>query len=94
MNLHARLAEIGAAVAAQRRALAEGAEIDVEGLDAAVSRLCEDVPALPAAERAGFSQALAELAVALDELAADLTRQRDAAQRRRAQDAYGPEGPR
>ncbi|MGO8920493.1 MAG: hypothetical protein ACLQJR_31750 [Stellaceae bacterium] len=94
MSPKARLAEITAAVAEQRRALADGALIDVAGLDAAVSELCEAAPSLPAAERPGFARALAALAAALDELAADLSRQNEATHRQRANDAYGPEGTR
>ncbi len=94
MKPEARLAEIAAAVAEARRALADGALIDVAGLDVAVSELCEAAPSLSAAARPGFARALIALADALDELAADITRQSEAAQRQRARDAYGSEGQR
>ncbi len=94
MSAQARLAEITAAVAEAHRALAGGAEIDVTGLDAAVSELCDAARALSADERPEFARALAALGDALDRLAADLARQSEAVQRRRANDAYGSEGPR
>ncbi len=94
MNPQDRLAEITTAVAEARRALAEGALVDIAGLDAAVTELCEAAPGLPAAERRDFAGGLAALAAALDQLAVELVRQGDASQRRRANDAYGPEGSR
>jgi hypothetical protein len=94
VNPQARLAAIAAAVVEARRALAEGALVDVAGLDAAVTELCQAAPSLSASARPDFARALAELADALDGLADDITRQSAAAQRRRAIDAYGPEGPR
>ncbi|HWI26968.1 MAG TPA: hypothetical protein VN668_08345 [Stellaceae bacterium] len=90
----ARLNEVAATIAAARRSIAEGALVELSGLDAAVAEICEAAPALPAAERNAFAQGLAELAAALDELAGDLVRQREAALRHRANDAYGQEGSR
>lgn len=94
MSPQSRLAEITDAVAEARRALAEGAFVDVAGLDVAVTELCEAVPSLTADDKPDFARALAALADALDALAADLTRQSASAQRQRALDAYGPERPR
>jgi len=95
MSPQARLAEITGAVAAARRALAEGALVDVAGLDAAVSEICDAAEALPAAERRPFADELIRLAEALDALADAIARQGEAAQRQRASAAYGgPEGPR
>jgi hypothetical protein len=83
-----RLAEIADAVAAARRALADGAVIDISGLDAAVSEVCTAAQALPADERRALADGLASLADALDQLAADIVRQAEAARRRQAQEAY------
>lgn len=94
MSAAVQLAEITAAIAEARRAVADGALIDVGGLDTAVARVCDGARELPAAERGALAQGLVELAEALDHLAADLVRQREAAQRQRANDAYGQEGSR
>jgi hypothetical protein len=94
VNAQARLADITAAVAEAHRALADGADIDVAGLDAAVSEMCDAARALTPHERPAFARALAALGDALDRLAADLTRQSEAVQRQRANEAYGSEGPR
>jgi hypothetical protein len=85
----AALAEINETIAEARRAVAEGALLELVGLDAAVTRICEAAYALPAAERPGIAEQLDALAGALDVLAGDIGRQRDAAQRCRAADAYG-----
>jgi len=94
MRLQARLADVAAAVAEARRAVDEGAIVDVAGLDAAVSGICDAAPGLDAAERPGFARDLAALADALDDLAAAIARQGEAAQRRRASAAYSPDGSR
>jgi len=94
MKLQARLADVAAAVAEARRAVDEGAAIDVAGLDTAVSEICDAAPGLASTERADFARDLAALADALDGLAAAIARQGEAVQRRRASAAYSPEGPR
>jgi hypothetical protein len=86
------LQDIIAAVAEARRAVAEGAIVEVSGLDKAVGAVCDAARALPAAERGAFAERLTALADALDLLAADIVRQSEAAQRQRANDAYGQEG--
>jgi hypothetical protein len=83
------LAEINETIAEARRAVAEGALLELVGLDAAVTRICEAANALPMVERPGIAEQLDALAGTLDLLAGDIALQRDAAQRRRAADAYG-----
>jgi hypothetical protein len=83
------LAEIFDAVSLARRAVAEGAHIDLAGLDAAVTRVCDAARALPPAERGAYAERLKQLAQALDLLADDLARQDAAGLRQRAQGAYG-----
>jgi hypothetical protein len=85
------LAEIAEAVAVAERALAEGAEIELAGLDGVVALLCETAGKLPTGERPGFAQELAALAASLDRLAAQITAAQSATRRRRASDAYGGE---
>ena len=85
----AALAEIFDAVAEARRAVAEGAQIELAGLDGAVTRVCDAASALPPAERGAYAERLQELAQALDLLADDLARQDAAGLRQRAQSAYG-----
>jgi hypothetical protein len=92
MSAERQLQEIIAAIAEARRAVAEGVFVEVSGLDAAVAAVCEAAPGLPVEERGAFAKRLSELAEALDELAADIVRQSEAAQRQRAKDAYGQEG--
>jgi hypothetical protein len=94
MSLAARLEEITAAIAEARRAVAAGALVDMSGLDAAISEVCDAARTLPAGEREAFAEGLVALAAALDQLALDIVHQREAAQRQRANDAYGQEGPR
>ena len=89
MSLAAELAEIETAVAAARRAGAEGDAVALDGLDAAVAQACDAARALPAGERQAVADALVRLADALDGLANDIARQAEAARRRRAADAYG-----
>jgi hypothetical protein len=89
VNAERRLADIAEAVAEARRALADGAMVDVAGLDAAVSEVCAAAEALPPHERRALADGLASLAEALDQLAADIVRQGEAARRRQANDAYG-----
>ena len=85
----AALAEILDAVAGARRAVAEGAVIELAGLDSAVTRICDAARDLPPAERGSYALRLKELAGALDLLADDLARQDAAGLRQRAQSAYG-----
>ena len=94
MTAAAQLEEIQAAIAEARRAVAAGALIELGGLDAAVAEACEAAQAAPQDERAALARGLAAVAEALDQLAAEITHQREAALRQRANDAYGQEGPR
>lgn len=83
------LAEIFDAVAEARRAVAEGTQIELAGLDGAVTRVCDAARELPPAERGPYAERLKELAQALDLLANDLARQDAAGLRQQAQSAYG-----
>jgi hypothetical protein len=88
MSLQTRLAEIGEAIAAARRTVADGALIEISGLDGAVIEVCGAAENVPAAERGTLAQGLATLVDALDHLAADIARQGEAARRRQATHAY------
>jgi hypothetical protein len=88
MSLQAQLAEIREAIAAARRAVAEGALIEISGLDGAMIEVCGAAENVPAAERGALAHGLATLADALDQLAADIARQGEAARRRQATHAY------
>jgi hypothetical protein len=88
VSLQTQLAEIAEAVAVARRAVADGALIEISGLDGAVTEICGGADIVPAAERGSFAENLAALADALDQLAAEIVRQGEAARRRQAADAY------
>ena len=88
MSLQTQLAEITEAVAAARHAVAEGALIEISGLDRAVTDMCDAAGSVAAAERRSFAQDLATLADALDQLATEIGRQGEAVRRRQAADAY------
>jgi hypothetical protein len=92
LTLKLELAEIADAVAAARRAVADGAVIEIEGLDRAVAQICDAAQTAPVDERASLAEDLVALADALDRLAADIVRQSEAAERRRAGAAYGDGG--
>jgi hypothetical protein len=85
----AALAEIFDAIAEARRAVAEGAHIELAGLDGTVTRVCDAIRDLTPAERGPCAERLKELGQALDLLADDLARQDAAGLRPRAQSAYG-----
>jgi hypothetical protein len=84
-----------AMVAAARQSLAEGAILDLRGLDAQVERVCAGIATLPRGERKPMQAALQRLTAELDRLAAAVTAQqaalREAAERTargRATQAY------
>ena len=54
-------------IAAARRSLAEGAVLDLKGLDAEVERVCASLLLLPKAERAAAADQLQRLTLALDD---------------------------
>lgn len=85
----AAIVEITAAIAEARRALANGAFVELVGLDGAVARICGEAHAIAVAERPTFLAGLTALAESLDELALDLANRHCASRRRRASDAYG-----
>jgi hypothetical protein len=88
MTPQAQAAELAAAVAAARHAVAAGALIEISGLDSAVAQMCRTAESVPAAARGAFAEELAALATALEQLATEIARQSEAAQRQRAADAY------
>jgi hypothetical protein len=92
VTLKQELAEIAAAVDEARRAVAEGAMVEIDGLDTAVAKVCEGAQSAPAEERSALAQDLVALAEALDALATDIQRQSDAVERQRASSAYGNGG--
>jgi hypothetical protein len=84
-------------IAAARRAVAEGAALDLTGFASAIETLCAAAAALPAEAHAAAARDLEHLSVALDDLAADLRDQHsrraagaEQAARSRAAQAYGP----
>ncbi|HYM01964.1 MAG TPA: hypothetical protein VET85_03395 [Stellaceae bacterium] len=85
----AGIAQIAEAIAAARRGLTDGALVDLAGLDTAIAQLCEAAGALSAGERPAVAAALAALAETLDALRSEIAAQGEAAQRRRAAEAYG-----
>ena len=84
----AAIGEITDAIAEARRALAEGAFVELAGLDGAVARICGAAHAVAAEERPIFLARLTALAESLDQLALELANRNGAAQRRRASEAY------
>lgn len=86
-----RLQDILAAIGQARAALADGAAVDITGLDAAVGELCDGAREADRAAWPGIATAMGELKAALDALAADLARQNSALHSKRATEAYGAE---
>ena len=85
-----------AMVAAARSRLADGAILDLKGLDAEVERICASMASLPRGERNRTIEALERLTAELDRLAEAVTAQQTAlresderAARGRAAQAYG-----
>ncbi len=87
------LHDVSAAIAAARLAIAEGAAVDLTGLDLAVADACAAAPLLSPEEQPAIAAVVKSTAAALDALADDLRRQQASAQGPRAADAYGS-GPR
>jgi hypothetical protein len=69
-----------AMVAAARDSLAEGAILDLRGLDAEVERVCASIATLPRGERPAAAEALQRLTAELDCLAEAVTAQQAAQQ--------------
>lgn len=88
-----QLLDIIAAVAGARAALAEGAVVEVAGLDAAVADACRAAQEASGAQRQAALTAMTTLVAELDGLAVELARQ-NAGQRKRAAEAYGEPAPR
>jgi hypothetical protein len=90
--LDQEIGDIIDAVTAAQRMLAEGALVELAGLDAAVGKVCEAASHLAAEERAHVAGRLSGLADALDRLALDVANQHQACSRQRAAAAYGGRG--
>jgi hypothetical protein len=90
--LDQEIGEIIDAVTAAQRMLADGALVELAGLDAAVGKVCEAASHLATEERAHVAGRLSGLADALDRLALDLANQHQACSRQRAAAAYGALG--
>jgi hypothetical protein len=88
-SLDDELQELRRAVTRSREAVAEGAFVNLSGLDAAVARLTEAVRTAPAVSRASLLATLDALLRELDGLAVDLQRQHDAALAQHATGVYG-----
>jgi hypothetical protein len=85
-----------AMIATARSSLAEGAVLDLKGLDAEVERVCASLLLLPKEERGATADALQRLTAALDDLAnavaeqqAELRDSTERVARGRAAQAYG-----
>ena len=87
-----RVADIAAALADARNAAANGARVDLDGLNAVAERAMSEACTAPLAERAALGAALRGLLHELDALVAALTRQHHADAQRRAAAAYGANG--
>ena len=77
------------AVERTRAALAEGAPIELSGLEIEVTRVTEAAKNTPLAERPSVLAAMAAMRYELDELEIDVRRQHDAALAQQAAGAYG-----
>lgn len=86
-----QLTELCRAITLSRAAIAGGAVVELEGLDAEVTRLADIARGAPSGERAHVLVAMQTLVHELDGLAADLRRQRDASLTQQATAAYRPE---
>ena len=87
----AQLAMLGSAIHRSRVAIAEGASVELAGLDAEVARITGIARNAPSEERALVLAAMEGLLCELEGLAADLRRQHDAGLTRQAADAYRAE---
>jgi len=86
-----QLIELRRAIVHSRTAIAEGALVDLAGLDAEVAQVTSLTRHTPPAERARVLTAMSELVQEIDGLAKDLRRQRDAALALQAAQAYRAE---
>jgi len=86
-----QLVELQRAIVRSRTAIAEGAFVDLAGLDAEVAHVTSMTKHTPPAERAQVLAAMSELVQEIDGLAKDLRRQRDAALALQAAQAYRTE---
>lgn len=95
-KLETRLAEATAAIGTVREMADTGAAVRLDGFEAGVAALCEEIDSLPRPERAALKPALIALIDSLGALAAALERQHarladtlsDTSARQRAATAY------
>jgi hypothetical protein len=86
-----QLIELRRAIVRSRTAIAEGAIIELAGLDNEVARITSIARQTPPSERTEVLTAMSELVQEIDGLAKDLRRQRDAALALQAAHAYRTE---
>ena len=84
-----RIADLTATLAGMSEAAADGAAVDLTGLDGAVAAAVSEVQTAPAREHARLRKTMSSLIEALDRLAATLVKQQNAAAQQRAAAAYG-----
>ena len=83
------IADLAAVVAGVRAAIAEGALVDLGGLEAEVGDAMAAAAAAPLCEHLALRAALVHLVAELNRLAAALTHRHHAEAQRRAASAYG-----
>jgi hypothetical protein len=81
--------DLAAVVAGVRAAIAEGARVELGGLEAEIGDAMAAAAAAPLCEHGALRTALHHLCGELDRLAAALARRRDAEAQQRARSAYG-----
>jgi hypothetical protein len=79
------------AVSQSRAAVADGASVELAGLDAEVARVIDIAKNAPSIERSQVLAAIHTLLREIDGLAVDVRRQHDSASARQAAGAYRPE---
>jgi hypothetical protein len=84
-----RIADLTAALVGLRMTIADGALIDLNGLEGAIGEAMDAARAALGQDRAELRPALLTLAAELDHLAAALARQHHAGDQQRATAAYG-----
>ena len=84
------LNELCRAVSRSRAAVADGASVELAGLDAEVARVIDIAKNAPSIERSEVLAAIHRLLLEIDGLAVDMRRQHDSASARQAAGAYRP----
>lgn len=86
-----QLNDLCRAIGRSRVAIADGAIVELDGLEAEVARTTDIARNAPSAERSDVLAAMDALLREIDGLAVDLRRQHDAGLAQQAAGAYGPE---